>query len=361
MRSRACGGAWLVAVAIPAVATAHGGPHSPEDFRFWSEWSARPGVTVPLVVTTLVYALGLYNCWRRAGIGQGIGLRQAGLFGAGLLTLVAALMSPLDAITASLFSLHMVQHLTLILVAAPLLVLGRPEIALLFAVPRAWRPGIGRFENRAARAVAGDSDGAGVGPILVILVGTGVLWAWHAPLLYELAARNDAVHTAEHTGFVLTAVLFWATVLRLRTREALGHGLRILYVFAMALQGSVLGALITFAGHPLYTTYAAATRAWGYDPLVDQQLAGLIMWVPPAALYLGVAAYLFVRWLAAVGEARSRSESLEDQRKERDDDDQSDQKDDSGGASQELQHGSLLVGRKVSPYERAPSSMPLTR
>jgi putative membrane protein len=131
---------------------------------------------------------------------------------------------------------------------------------------------------------------------------------WHLPQLYDLAIRNDAVHTAEHTGFLVTAILFWATVLRLTPRERLGNGLRILYVFAQALQGSVLGAVITFAARPLYATHAEITNAWGFEQLVDQQIAGLIMWVPPAVLYLGVSAYLFVGWLDAV---RVRQAALE--------------------------------------------------
>lgn len=291
----------LLSLAGSPVVLAHGGGHGPADFHFWAEWSARPGVAVPLVLSTLIYGAGLLSVWRRAGVGRGVSRAQAASFGGGLLVLVTALVSPLDAITGSLFWLHMVQHLLLILIAAPLLVLGRPEVALLFAVPERWRQRVGRWENTAARAIVGDTEGVGQGPIWVILIGTGVLWAWHVPALYDLAVRNDAVHTAEHTAFVLTAVLFWSTVLRLRARERLGHGLRILYVFAMGLQGSMLGALITFAAQPLYASHVESAPQWGFSPLVDQQLAGLIMWVPPAMLYLGVAAYLFIGWLQGSG------------------------------------------------------------
>ena len=300
--------ALAVGVLAPTAVLAHGEAHTPADFEFWREWSARPGVVIPIALSTTIYLTGLYRVWGRAGVGRGLRRGHAAAFAAGIATLVAALMSPLDTVTSALFWLHMVQHLVLILVAAPLLVLGRPEVALLWALPARWRGSAGRLERAAARSIAGNDDASGPGPLLVILVATGVLWAWHMPALYDLAVRNDAVHTAEHAGFVITAVLFWATVLRLRRRERQGHGLRILYVFAMALQGSILGALITFAARPLYESHAEIPRAWGMEPLADQQLAGLIMWVPPALLYVGVAAYLLLGWLDAVDGAPPRQE-----------------------------------------------------
>jgi cytochrome c oxidase assembly factor CtaG len=91
-------------------------------------------------------------------------------------------------------------------------------------------------------------------------------------------------------------------VLRLRPGDHAGNGLRVLYVFAMALQGSILGALLTLASRPLYASHAVIPPGWGLEPLADQQLAGLIMWVPPAVIYIGVSGYLFMAWLRAVGE-----------------------------------------------------------
>ncbi|HEU4616564.1 MAG TPA: cytochrome c oxidase assembly protein [Gammaproteobacteria bacterium] len=298
----------LLAALWSVPALAHGPGLEPDEFHFWSAWSARPGVALPLLAAIGIYYAGLDRLWRHAGVGRGISRRRAASFTAGLAVLAIALMSPLDALTASLFWVHMVQHMLLILAAPPLLVLGAPEVALLWALPRAWRRRTGRIENRIARAIVGPVEGGGAGPVVVAILATGVLWVWHMPQLYDLAIENDAVHTAEHTGFLVTAILFWATVLRLTARERLGNGLRILYVFAQALQGSILGAVITFAARPLYDVHAEIPLAWGFDPLVDQQIAGLIMWVPPAVLYLGVSAYLFVGWLDAV---RVRQEAYE--------------------------------------------------
>lgn len=294
--------------AAPGAAAAHGDALGPAGFHFWSAWSWTPGEVVPFLISIAVYYTGLYRLWRRAGTGRGISRRQAAAFTAGLAVLALALISPLDALADALFSVHMVQHLLLILAAAPLLVLGAPEVALLWAVPVAWRSKTGRGEHALARAVAGRADGGGGGPILVVVTATAVLWAWHLPRLYDLAVADEAVHTMEHTAFLVTAIAFWAAVLRFTPRERVGNGLRILYVFAMALQGSILGAVITFAPRPLYAAHLETAPAWGVSPLVDQQIAGLIMWIPPAVLYLGVSCYLFVGWLEAV---RRRQEAAD--------------------------------------------------
>ncbi len=273
----------------------------------WQQWDFSAAVVLPLVVGAALYLRGLVRVWGRAGIGRGIRRREAGAFGGGMLVLVVALISPLDAAAASLFSLHMVQHLLLILIAAPLLVAGAADVALLWALPRRRRSGFGRFEHRLGRWLGGRegaANGAATGRLLVVLLATATLWIWHVPALYDLAVRREAVHVAEHASFLVTALLFWASVARLRPRDHLGNGLRILAVFAMALQGSMLGALITFASRPLYLSHQAVAPVLDLDPLTDQQIAGLIMWVPPGLLYTGVAAYLFVHWLNAVG-ARS--------------------------------------------------------
>jgi putative membrane protein len=148
----------------------------------------------------------------------------------------------------------------------------------------------------------GRGDGGGIRLTLVaVAVAAITLWAWHVPSLYDLAVRVGAVHAAEHMTFLVTAVFLWASVLRLRARDQLENGVRVVCVFFTAVQGSILGALITFADRPLYESHALIADAWRITPLADQQLAGLLMWVPPALLYIGVAAWLFVRWLEAIG------------------------------------------------------------
>lgn len=280
-------------------AAAHTVEHAPTPGEVWSQWSFAPSITLPLAIGVAFYAVGTGRLWRRAGAGRGISIQSAAAYGAGILALIIALMSPLDAAGAALFSLHMIQHLLLILVAAPLIVIGAPEVALLWSLPARWRGGFGRFERWVGGGLSSDG-GHPVGPLLITLLATGVLWIWHVPSLYDLAVQNEAVHYAEHAAFLITALLFWATVLRLRPRDHAGNGLRILYVFGMAVQGSILGALITLAAQPLYLSHTDIPPGWGLGALEDQQLAGLIMWVPPAALYIGVVAYLFTKWLDAL-------------------------------------------------------------
>lgn len=276
--------------------------HHPNDI--WGQWDFSAAVVIPLLVAALLYGVGLSRAWSSAGWGKVISTTAASCYSFGILTLIIALMSPLDAVSDVLFSVHMVQHLLLILVASPLLVLGTPDMALLWALPKRWRGGFGRFCYRLGGSLSNE-DGHSLIPLLLALLATGVLWVWHIPSLYDLALNNEAIHYSEHLSFLVTAILFWSTVLRLRPRDHRGNGLRILYVFGMAIQGSVLGALITLASRPLYQSHVDIPDIWRITPLTDQQLAGMIMWVPPALLYIAVIAYLFHRWLAQ-SEARPK-------------------------------------------------------
>lgn len=310
LRSKAIGAAVLGgALALaPLPLAAHGEvPSGPGDV--WNHWPIRPTIAIGLLIALGVYTRGLLVLWRRGGTGRVVSRRRAFSFLAGVAVLVVALLSPLDPLGEVLFSAHMIQHLLLILVAAPLIIVGAPEVVTVWAIPDRWRKRAAPMLGGVQRFVEGDR--ANALSVLAILVATGVLWAWHAPRLYDLAVQNELVHATEHGAFLVTALLFWAAVLRLSPRARLGNGLRVLYVFAMAVQGSILGALITFSQRPLYQAHANIPAVWGIDPLPDQQLAGLIMWVPPALLYIGVAAYLFVNWLEAVEErslARERRE-----------------------------------------------------
>jgi putative membrane protein len=111
------------------------------------------------------------------------------------------------------------------------------------------------------------------------------LWIWHAPPFYEAALRNQAVHVVEHAAFFLTALLFWWVLLVPHGRP-MGVGARVIYLFTAGLQSTILGAMITFARHPWYPSHFGTTQAWGLTPLEDQQLAGLLMWIPAGIVYL---------------------------------------------------------------------------
>jgi cytochrome c oxidase assembly factor CtaG len=220
--------------------------------------------------------------------------RRAAAFGAGVLALLVALVSPLDAVSAALFSAHMVQHLLLILVAAPLLVLGAPAAPLLLALPAGWRRGLVRWRRlgpvRSSWSVTAH-------PLSVWGLHAGTLWVWHLPLLYEAALRHPLIHALEHAAFLATAALFWWLLLGAGRRPRLDGGAAVLYLFVTAMQGGLLGVLMTFSPEPWYPSYTTTTGAWGLTPLQDQHLAGLIMWVPAGAVYGLVAAAIFVAWL----------------------------------------------------------------
>ncbi|MGH2355348.1 MAG: cytochrome c oxidase assembly protein [Chloroflexota bacterium] len=289
--------------ARPLAAHAHdGAPPAPHDI--WHAWSREPATLLGLALATWVYARGVRALWRRAGQGQGIHSWQAFAFAGGEAALFLALISPLDALGEALFSAHMVQHLLLMVVAAPLLVLGRPLVPLLWTLPARWRRAVGRWWHGAVGVRA--AWRAASHPLLVWGLHVGAVWVWHTPGLYQAALRSEVVHIAEHACFLATAVLFWWVLVHARARGRLGYGAGVLYVFAMAVQSGVLGALITFAPTAWYPIHQPSVAAWGLTPLEDQQLAGLAMWVPAGLAYTAAALSLFVAWLGEAERAARR-------------------------------------------------------
>jgi putative membrane protein len=216
--------------------------------------------------------------------------------------LFVALVSPLDALGGALFSAHMVQHLTLILVAAPLLVLGRPERAILWIFPRNVRRRIGAWWHRSRLVRPGWR--ILTLPLVVWVLHAAAVWIWHAASFYEAALRNDTIHSLEHASFLGTALLFWWVLLAAGRR--LDYGLSVMFVFTTMMYSGVLGALITFASVPWYPGHAEGARLWGLSLIEDQQLAGVLMWIPASIIYLLTAAALFVCWLRHAEEVQRR-------------------------------------------------------
>lgn len=281
----------LCALLVAARAAAHlpdEGAHAG-----WSAWSFEPWVTLPLLLSGLLYIAGLRRLWAASGTGAGISRSQASCYAAGWLTAAAALVTPIDTLGSALFWVHMVQHELLMLVAAPLLVLGRPLPVWLWALPARWRrplarPFTGAGWLRLWRAVAS--------PFGAWLLHALVIWVWHVPLLFEAAVRHEPVHVLQHLSFLVSALLFWWSVLRqpgMRTHAPAA----LLSVFTTGVHTAVLGALLTFASVPWYPVYAASAAALGMDPLEDQQLGGLVMWVPGGIAYLAATLVLAARLL----------------------------------------------------------------
>jgi putative membrane protein len=249
--------------------------------------AGEPTVLVAVLATGGLYLHGLRRLWARAGRERGVKSWQAALFLIGLLAVLLALDSPLESLSAQAFAAHMLQHLLLILVCGPLLVLGAPLLPFLWALPRPGRLALGRG-SRVLTTLAR--------PPLAFVLHSLALWLWHVPPLYEAAVADINVHVAEHLSFVLTAGLFWWAVLH-RIRD--GHAASVLYLFGMAVQSTILGALLTFAQAPWYRSHLSSVGALGLTPSEDQQLAGLIMWVPGGSVYLAAALGLFAAWLSS--------------------------------------------------------------
>jgi len=227
---------------------------------------------------------------------------EASAFAGGLLVVATALLSPIDTLAASLFWVHMVQHMLLIVVAAPLLVLGRPLLVLAQGLPRDWRRRLhGAPARKNALALA----------IATWILHTAVVWAWHLPVLFQAALTNPALHAMEHAMFLGTALAFWWWLIDPAARRSVGGGLAVAYTIAAGVQGMILGSLMLFSGAPWYPAYAKGARAFGLTPLQDQQLAGLVMWIPPGLVYLVAAALLFLSYLRAVERETLRNEQRE--------------------------------------------------
>ncbi|MGD9749630.1 MAG: cytochrome c oxidase assembly protein [Acidimicrobiia bacterium] len=236
------------------------------------------------------------------------------------LAVVAAAASqapPLTDAAAALAAAHMVQHLLLVTVAAPLAALAEPAPMLLGTLPPAWRRRLGRLRHRGRATISGrrgasrPGDALGVAgrrssPVIAAwFCHTLVLWFWHAAGPYDAAIERSGLHLLEHASFAGTALWFWQAVLS-RSARRRAPALALLATFAMALQSVFLSALLTFARSPWYSSYRYGTGRWGLDPLADQQLAGLLMWVPAGAVHLAAGLYVLHHWLGADDPAPTR-------------------------------------------------------
>jgi putative membrane protein len=255
-------------------------------------WSFEPWVILPLLVSALGYAIGIASLWRRAGAGHGVRLRGASAFAAGWAALVVALLTPLDPLGSRLFSAHMVQHELLMLAAAPLLVLGRPLAVWAWALPQPWRRASGRFFHHPAWRLPWLLL---TSPLVAWLLHALVLWLWHVPALFDAALDDPLVHTWQHLSFLLTALVFWWSVLGAVTRKE--QGVALVSLFTTMVHTGALGALLTLARAPWYAHYVAIAPLFGLTALEDQQLGGVIMWVPAGAVYIVSGLALARRWI----------------------------------------------------------------
>lgn len=202
------------------------------------------------------------------------------------------LLPPMHRLAETLLTAHMLQHLGLMLIAAPLLAAGRPILTVIEAIPRRLRRPVARgLAAMPGRRILGQ-------PAVVWTAHASVLWAWHVPALYDRALASHVLHAMEHATFLLSAAAFWSLLLHERGRRRLGVGGGLVYVFTMGMQGTILGALLVLADRPWYAAHAQGVPASGLSPLEDQHVAGLIMWIPAGVVYAAAMLALVATWLA---------------------------------------------------------------
>lgn len=258
-----------------------------------TEWSWHPLVLICLALSAGLYTRGTARLWRASTRGAGVGTWQAASFALGWIVLVIALVSPLHELGDQLFSAHMVQHELLISIGAPLLVLGRPLVPFLWAVPLDWRRTAARWSQSRVVSTLWRSMSK---PAVAFALHGLAIWTWHVPRLYQATLTSELIHSLQHSSFLLTAILFWWTVFNARGGQV-RRGAAVFYLFATLLQTGALGALLTFSQTLWYPAYAATTGRWGITPIEDQQLGGLIMWIPGSLAYIAAALAIFAQWL----------------------------------------------------------------
>jgi putative membrane protein len=257
-------------------------------------WNVAPPLVAGLALVAAVYARGWYRLRKRRP-GR-IGGRQLVAFLGGLTTLFLALASPLDVLADRSLAVHMAQHIVLLAVAPPLLLLGAPLVPLLAGLPA------GRYSRALFARCARLVDGRLGHPATCLVAMSLATWGWHVPAAFELALRVRAWHVAEHATFLTAGLLFWWPVVQpWPARRRLPAGGAIPYLLLADVQNTALAAFLVFSGRVLYPSYGTGARA-----LDEQIAAGILMWVPMSLAYLVPAAVLTVRWLSPAASPAQR-------------------------------------------------------
>ncbi len=249
-------------------------------------WNFAPSIFVMLLSQAVLYGYLITLARKDGRWGKDVRPWHVVSFALGLIVIFIALVSPLDALSnVALFSAHMVQHLLLMLVAPALLLLGTPGywIRTLYDLP---------VLKKVLPLVTQ--------PIVTLLVFNAVMWLWHVPALYESALRDPNLHIVEHMMFLAAGVLMWLPIIQtVPPQHPLNYPARLAYLFAIMISSSILGAIFTFAPTISYPFYGSAPLAFGLAPQTDQQLAGLIMWVPGGGIFFVAILIVFGAWLRA--------------------------------------------------------------
>ena len=276
-------------------------------------WDLRPEILVPLVLLAALHFAG-WQRLRRRSHGRFANRWRLASYTGGILVLTLALLSPIDVLSGQLFSIHMVQHLLLLMVAPPLLLLANPFPTFLWSLPANLRVAVAGAFRRVTVWLAGEnilSQGVrkATSPASAWALYVLIFFAWHDGNAYSLALRFASVHGLEHITFVGAALLFWWHVTgaapRLHPKPA--QWMRVGYVLAMIPPNMLLGVALSFAEAPIYPYYESVPRLYGLSVMDDQVWGGLIMWIPGSMMYVIAALALLGRLLvSAEQKARTR-------------------------------------------------------
>ena len=278
-------------LALPGAALAHGGgAPAPALPGVLLQWSVDPLPLVGIIATAAAYLWAVRRV-NRAHPANPHPAYRSWLFGGGLAALGVALLSPIEAYEGSLFSVHMVQHMLLELVAAPLLLAGAPiTLSLRVARPSVRRWLLAVLQSRVVHVISF--------PVVAWVLFAAVNWGWHFSTLYDQALENVALHYLQHATFLGAAFLFWWPVVGADPSPwRLPHPVRLLYLFLALPQNSFLGVALMSAPTVLYPHYVTNLRDWGLSPLEDQALGGGIMWVVGDLFFLAAMMLVVVSWM----------------------------------------------------------------
>lgn len=281
----------VVLLGAPGAVLAHGtSAPSPSFPSVLLAWHFDPLVVLMLLAVGGAY-LGAARHVDRAHPRNRQPRHRRWLFLAGLVALGVALLSPIEAYEGALFSVHMVQHMLLELVAAPLLLAGGPiTLALRVSTPPVRRVLLAVLQSRMVHALSF--------PVVAWVLFAAVNWGWHFSVLYDQALENQALHYFQHATFLGAALLFWWPAIGVDPSPwRLPHPVRLLYLFMAMPQNSFLGVALLQATTVLYPHYVTNLRDWGLSPLEDQQLGGVIMWVVGDIAFLAGMAIVVILWM----------------------------------------------------------------
>ncbi|KAA0687973.1 cytochrome c oxidase assembly protein [Neorhizobium sp. P12A] len=277
----------VLTTAVPTMA------HGDDAHATTMSWTFDPWIVLPIVVISFLYVAGRIRLSRRVQRSDRMHWHDLFFWG-GMLTLAGAIISPLHWLGERLFTFHMIEHEIVMAVSAPLIVLARPIALLLWALPKRAR----RVAGAVLQAPLIRRSWAWCTESTIATVIHGVaIWGWHLPYLFDAAVTNTAMHRLQHLCFFATAVLFWWAVVWKND-----HGAPAWHLFVTMVHTSILGALMALSLRVLYIAQTQTATAWGLTPLEDQQLAGMIMWIPAGTIYAAAAMAMLALWIRGSSE-----------------------------------------------------------